>query len=104
MEGQKMATKKDQARRAAQCVAGAVDDGTGAACPVCASLADRLKVCAAGVGCFYYLGRGNIGVAFGRPLCGNVGGHYESGAAARYVSELAACPCGKWRGTDGVNG
>ena len=78
--------------------------GAGAACPVCASLADRLKVCAAGAGCFYYLGRGNIGAASGRPLCGNVGGRYESGAAARYVSELTVCPCGKWRGAADVNG
>ena len=31
MEGQKRATKKEQARRAARCVAGAVEDGTGAA-------------------------------------------------------------------------
>lgn len=80
-----------------------IDGGAGAACPVCASLADRLRVCAAGAGCFYYLGRGNIGAASGRPLCGNVGGRYEFGAAARYVSELAACPCGKWRGA-AVNG
>lgn len=73
-------------------------------CPVCASMSDRLKVCAAGAGCFYYLGRGNIGEAAGRPLCGCVGGRYESGAAARYVSDLSRCPLDKWRAASDDDG
>ena len=60
------------------------------------SIQNHLDVCR---GCFYYIGvadNAEIPHNVGRHLCGCVNGRYDSGAAARYIDELAACPCAKW--------
>lgn len=67
----------------------------------------RLAVCTGGAGCFYYGGvadNPDIPDNVGRHLCCCVGGRYDSGANARYIDELEACPCGKWPDGDSVPG